>query len=331
MSFIKIKFKRKKGAQTFQAATNTETTNPELANLDISAGEPVVYEDSNSKQYLTIGKPNNNNPESSTKGQDANYVKLQSKEKVDNVLYKNNSDDIVDDNNLSILSFPVPVNKGGTGATTQQEALSAILGGSVLSVVNGGTGKNSLTNKGVLVGNGTNAVSAVTGTNKALYFNNSSNPTAGILPGSCGGTGLDSGSFDSIFLNALKNLLGFSKVEFGNYTANNSDTTLTFSKRPKLIIITANRNFNSSYYELSPLIVLDYGREVNCQVFSGYDNGGAQSSNAYIRSSSLIISIAGEIGTERTTVTIPKTQPFGSIDFYPFVNARTDYRYVAIL
>lgn len=378
MSFIKIKFKRKKS--TNNASLSSAISNGgNLYNLNINQGEPIVFEDSNGNLYLSIGNPKiPETGEATTLAQNAKYVKLlspETAEKGDRALYYKNTNEIIKGNN-NVFVTPVasggtgnntltgivrgngqsamdaisigdgafckkssdtnpsfqtlPIELGGTGATTQQDALSAILGGSVLSVVNGGTGKNSLTSKGVLVGNGTDAVSAVTGTNKALYFNNSSNPTAGILPGSCGGTGLNSGSFDSTFLNALKNLLGFSKVEFGNYTASNSDKTLIFSKRPKLIIITANKDVSSTRSELSPLIILDAGTYIACQVFSGYDNGSQSTSNVSIRSSSLNIRFNGVSGGG-TEIIIPKTQPFGSIPFYPFVNAETDYRYVAII
>ena len=60
-----------------------------------------------------------------------------------------------------------------------------------LGVANGGTGNNTFTNGGILVGDGTDPVGDITGTG-ALYATSSGNPQFGTLPASCGGTGYTS-------------------------------------------------------------------------------------------------------------------------------------------
>ncbi len=59
-------------------------------------------------------------------------------------------------------SSAVPIANGGTGETTQSAALTALLGSSLVPVANGGTGAATLTQNGILLGNGTSAVSAAT-------------------------------------------------------------------------------------------------------------------------------------------------------------------------
>lgn len=59
-----------------------------------------------------------------------------------------------------------------------------------LSVVRGGTGAGTFTAGGLLKGNGTNAVSALTGTG-AVYATESGSPQFGTLPVVCGGTGVN--------------------------------------------------------------------------------------------------------------------------------------------
>lgn len=220
---ILIKFKKKLDSTT----TSLGTALSNLSGHMLKKGEPATIELSDGKQYLTVGSPSSDDNSPS----DAKYVKLQSKDNVDSVLYKDSNGNIVDDTMNSsnpVLSFPVPINKGGTGT-------------------------DSLTSKGVLVGNGTNAVSAVTGTNKALYFNNSSNPTAGILPENCGGTGAASLS------NALLNILGISSIEcdkyYGYYTSislpedghyyikDQNGNNISFKNKPKLLILSSNTYF----------------------------------------------------------------------------------------
>lgn len=60
-----------------------------------------------------------------------------------------------------------------------------------LGVANGGTGKTSITDGAIVVGNGTDAVDELTGTG-ALYATTNKNPQFGTLPASCGGTGVTS-------------------------------------------------------------------------------------------------------------------------------------------
>lgn len=60
-----------------------------------------------------------------------------------------------------------------------------------LGVANGGTGKTSITDGAIVVGNGTDAVDELTGTG-ALYATTNKNPQFGTLPPSCGGTGVTS-------------------------------------------------------------------------------------------------------------------------------------------
>ncbi len=54
----------------------------------------------------------------------------------------------------------VPIANGGTGATSQGAALTAILGASTVGVASGGTGAATFTSHGILLGNATSAVTA---------------------------------------------------------------------------------------------------------------------------------------------------------------------------
>ena len=94
---------------------------------------------------------------------------------------------------------PLPVERGGTGATSLAGLKGAILSGGsgVIPIEQGGTGRASLTNNSVLVGKGTNAVGMIT-------------PSAGTgvflikvekVPLALGGTGVSTRS-------ELSNLLG---------------------------------------------------------------------------------------------------------------------------
>ena len=65
-------------------------------------------------------------------------------------------------------------------------------GGQSLPVENGGTGAVTLTENGVVLGNGTNAVKTVASTSGALYSTGSGvEPQFGVLPVAQGGTGLN--------------------------------------------------------------------------------------------------------------------------------------------
>lgn len=57
-------------------------------------------------------------------------------------------------------SSAVPIANGGTGQTSQGAALTALLGSSSVGVANGGTGATTLTSHGLLIGNGTSAITA---------------------------------------------------------------------------------------------------------------------------------------------------------------------------
>lgn len=60
-----------------------------------------------------------------------------------------------------------------------------------LEVPNGGTGRASLEDGSVLIGNGTDPVEMLSGSG-ALYSTTSGSPQFGTLPASCGGTGYTS-------------------------------------------------------------------------------------------------------------------------------------------
>lgn len=78
----------------------------------------------------------------------------------------------------------------GAAASSHNHDASNINAGT-LGVARGGTGKSSVTSGALLKGNGTSAMSEVTGTG-ALHATTSGSPTFGTLPLSCGGTGMTS-------------------------------------------------------------------------------------------------------------------------------------------
>lgn len=89
---------------------------------------------------------------------------------------------------------PLPINQGGTGATSASAARTALgisyseLG--TVTVANGGTGRTTLTENRVLVGNGTSNVSLIRSQNGAFYsIAQDGAPVFGTLPIAQGGTG----------------------------------------------------------------------------------------------------------------------------------------------
>lgn len=75
-----------------------------------------------------------------------------------------------------------------------------------LGVENGGTGQQSFSEGGILLGNGTDPVSELVGTG-AVFAQNSGSPQMGTLPVNCGGTGTNT-------LSALKDALGLTNSGF---------------------------------------------------------------------------------------------------------------------
>lgn len=87
-----------------------------------------------------------------------------------------------------------------------------------LQVANGGTGLNTITSGGIMVGAGTNPVSPLTGTG-ALYAESSGSPVFGTLPVSCGGTGATTQE-------AARAALGLTNSRFVIQTATPVDQTV---------------------------------------------------------------------------------------------------------
>lgn len=88
----------------------------------------------------------------------------------------------------------------------------------LLSVENGGTGKTTLTQGGVLIGQGVNPVESLTGTG-ALFATSSGSPQFGTLPVSCGGTGATTQE-------AARAALGLTNSRFAIQTSQPTDTTM---------------------------------------------------------------------------------------------------------
>lgn len=76
----------------------------------------------------------------------------------------------------------------------------------LLGVENGGTGKTSVTEGAILVGDGTEALDELIGSG-AVYATSSGNPQMGTLPVSCGGTGATT-------IDQFKENLGLTKAGF---------------------------------------------------------------------------------------------------------------------
>jgi hypothetical protein len=76
---------------------------------------------------------------------------------------------------------------------TSENALSSKVFGvkGTLSVSNGGTGSNFITANALLIGNGANEIKEVLSAKGALYVaTDNAEPSYGILPINCGGTGM---------------------------------------------------------------------------------------------------------------------------------------------
>ena len=92
-------------------------------------------------------------------------------------------------NNAINTAYPIGFANGGTGATSQGTALTAILGSSQVGVASGGTGVGTLTSNGVLLGAGTGNVTAstaFTANGQLLIGNGSSAPSVATLTAGAG-------------------------------------------------------------------------------------------------------------------------------------------------
>lgn len=88
----------------------------------------------------------------------------------------------------------------------------------LMAVENGGTGATTLEQGGLLEGQGTNPVQALTGTG-AVFATASGNPQFGTLPISCGGTG-------AVTQDAARAALGLTNSRFVIQTSQPTDTTM---------------------------------------------------------------------------------------------------------
>lgn len=88
----------------------------------------------------------------------------------------------------------------------------------LMSVENGGTGTTTLTQGGLVVGQGVAPVQTLTGTG-AVFATESGNPQFGTLPISCGGTGATTQE-------AARAALGMTNSRFVIQTSSPTDTTV---------------------------------------------------------------------------------------------------------
>ena len=88
----------------------------------------------------------------------------------------------------------------------------------LMAVENGGTGATTFAQGGLLEGQGTNPVQALTGTG-AVFATESGNPQFGTLPISCGGTGATT-------QDAARAALGLTNSRFVIQTSQPTDTTM---------------------------------------------------------------------------------------------------------
>jgi hypothetical protein len=117
---------------------------------------------------------------------------------------------------------------GGAAASHQHNASDIDAG--TLPVARGGTGTTSFTTGGILKGNSTRAVSALTGVG-ALYADSSGSPIFGTLPVSRGGTGKTTQNDLAQYVNAA----GIVK---GVYSGNNAaDRTINLGFTPKAVLV----------------------------------------------------------------------------------------------
>lgn len=87
------------------------------------------------------------------------------------------------------MAYVNPNFVNGSSPALDAENLNDLAGAlELVSVENGGTGVNKVTQGALLVGAGTNPMSEVSGTG-ALYAVDATNPQFGTLPINCGGTG----------------------------------------------------------------------------------------------------------------------------------------------
>lgn len=88
----------------------------------------------------------------------------------------------------------------------------------LLTVPNGGTGRNNLYAGSILLGNGTDPVLRLSGTG-AVYATTYGSPTFGTLPVSCGGTGATT-------MEQLKSSMGLTNAGFVAQASPPSDTSV---------------------------------------------------------------------------------------------------------
>lgn len=228
MSFIKIKFKRKKSNDNASLSEAIENGG-DLYDLNINQGEPVVFEDAFDNLYLSVGNPKDNEEEENpTLAQNAKYVKLLSPkaaEKGDNALY------FVD------TEYGDKIEKGDSSSF-------------ITPVASGGTGIDTLT--GIIKGNGQNAMSAISIGNGAFCKKSSdTNPSFQTLSIELGGTGATSVTNARTNL-GLKNVAS-KGIETGSFTMTSS-VTPTISGE---IYRYGNITISSSYSSITSKTIID--------------------------------------------------------------------------